>query len=81
MKLMKHYATNGTVKARVRYSRGQIKGRDCVTLYAKDYGYDLDKVFPESENGSDMMTDYFEKSRVRIFEDSPLFSRACELAH
>jgi len=38
VKMMKFYVTNGIEKARVWSGRGQlIDGRDCVTIYAKDY--------------------------------------------
>ena len=84
IRLMKHYVTNGTTKARVWYSRGAlIDGRDCVTLYAKDYGGELGRVFagdPNYKNDTDTMTDYFDKGCVRIFADSPLWSDACARA-
>lgn len=80
IRFMKHYVTNGTHKARVHYSafRMTTTGQDCVTLYAKDYSDDLCKVFGAGayENNTDMMTDYFEKGRVRILPDSPLYSAA-----
>lgn len=79
IKFQKHYVTNGTDKARVSYSRGaMINGRDCVTLYAKDYGHALSRVFDGNgyENDTDMMTDYFDKGRVRIQPGDPLFDAA-----
>ena len=79
IKLMKHYVTNGTVKARVYYSHGKLinDDRDCVTLYAKDYGGALGQVFSaEYQNDTEIMTDYFDKGRVRIFSDHPLFNEA-----
>lgn len=76
IKFKKFYVTDGTVKAKVRYSldnRGDRK--KCVTLWAKDYDRDLGKIFPEIyQNETDSMTDYFEKGRVVIFEDNPLYN-------
>ena len=84
IRLMKHYVTNGTAKARVRYSRATLTtGRDCVTIYAKDYGHDLGAVFADSgdyQNDTDLMTDYFDKGRVRIYADSPFWNAACQRA-
>lgn len=79
IKFNKHYVTNGTIKARVFYSRAVLSnGRDCVTLYAKDYIGDLGRIFRENyENNTDSMTDYFEKGEVRIYADSPLWAAAC----
>ena len=84
IKMMKFYVTNNIEKARVWYSRGQlIDGRDCVTIYAKDYTGALGRIFCDLapyENNTDMMTDYFENGRVRIFPDSPLWAAACARA-
>ncbi len=80
IKLMKHYATNGEIKARVRYSNSARRdGRKAVTIYAKDYldGPSLEKVFgAEYINESDSICDYHEKGRVVIFENNPLYSAA-----
>ena len=84
IKFMKHYVTNGTDKARVYYSKAVLtNGRDCVTLYAKDYSDNLSKIFSanEYENDSDSLSDYFEKGRVRIYSDNPLFNLAAEKAN
>ena len=61
IKLNKYNVTNGTHKARVWYSRCRlIDGRDCVTIYAKDYFSDLHRVLGAGvKNDSDSMTDYF----------------------
>ena len=84
VKMMKFYVTNNVEKAKVWYSRGQlIDGRDCVTIYAKDYTGTLGRVFRDLapyENNTDTMTDYFEKGRVRIFPDSPYWNAACARA-
>jgi hypothetical protein len=83
IKLMKHYVTNGTVKARVWYSHTVLtNGRECVTLYAKDYSDNLAKVFAEGyENDTDIQTDYFDKGRVRIYRGNPMFNAAVERSH
>ena len=77
IKFHKHYVTDGAVKARIFYGTGacyvkradgqRVLRDDVVTLYAKDYGSDLHTLFPgKAENNSDLMTDYFEQSRVRL---------------
>ena len=69
--------TETKVKARVHYSYGnRTDGREAVTIYARDYGRDLHKLFENAKNESDSMTDYFETSRVVIFADDPLFPAA-----
>ncbi len=83
VRLMKHFCQNEATgaKARCWYNRANlIKIGDAVTVYAKSYREDLAAVFGTAENDSDMMTDYFEKDRVRILPNNPLFARACELA-
>ena len=85
IRLMKHYVTDGQIKARVWYSRATlINGRDCVTIYAKDYTRELGAIFaqdPNYQNDTDIMTDYFDKGRVRIYADNPLWEQACARAH
>lgn len=79
IKFMKHYVTNGEIKARVSYSHfvHASLGVPCVTLYAKDYNHSLCNIFPnKSENNSDIRTDYFEKDRVRFFEGDPHYNAA-----
>lgn len=81
IRFMKHYVTNGALKARVGYSafRMTTTGRLCVTLYAKSCrdGDVLAKIFPKRyENDTDIMTDYFERGRARILESDPLYDAA-----
>lgn len=80
IKLMKHYVTDGTIKARVFYSRTTLTdGSKCVTIYAKDYTRELGRIFkdcPNYKNDTDTMTDYFDQGCVRIFPADPLFSAA-----
>jgi len=78
IKFMKYFVTNGEYKAKVHYVLGELKdGRTCVTLYAKEYNQNLGYIFPcNYQNNSDIMTDYFEKGRVYIFADDPLFEAA-----
>jgi hypothetical protein len=85
IKFNKHNVTNGTVKARVTYSAFKMvsTGEECVTIYAKDWmsGRVLGAIFDaEYENNSDMMTDYFEKGRVRILKGNPLYAAAYQRA-
>lgn len=82
IKFNKYNVTNTETKekARVHYSIGnRTDGRTCVTIYEKSYGNQLHKVFKgaaEVQNDSDMMTDYFENSRVVLFENHPLYEAA-----
>lgn len=76
IKFNKHNVTNGTIKARVRYCAFEFGGRNCVTISEKDYGRNLHKLFDVVENNTDSMSDYFENSRVRIFEGDALYAAA-----
>lgn len=80
IKFNKYHVTNGTTKARVFYSLdNRVDGRKVVTLYAKDYDRSLGEVFKaeyEYKNDTDSMTDYFDKGRVRLFEDHRLYAAA-----
>jgi hydrogenase maturation protein HypF len=68
----------GTDKARVYYSLdNRTDGRKCVTLYAKDYSSALCDIIPAGyENNTELMVDYFDKGRVRLFECSPHYAAA-----
>lgn len=69
--------TDTKVKAKVFYSLdNRIDGRNCVTLYAKDYTRNLGKIFAEYKNDTDTMTDYFDQGSVTLFEDHPLYKIA-----
>ena len=70
--------TETKAKARVHYSvDNRIDGRECVTIYAKDYMNDLGEIFNgEVIDNSDSMTDYFEKGKVVIFPDHPEYINA-----
>lgn len=79
VKFQKFCVTNGTEKARVFYSLdNRTDGRKCVTLYAKDYGHALGRVVDADSyrNDTDLMTDYFDKGKVVLFEDHPLYAAA-----
>jgi hypothetical protein len=79
IKFQKYCVTDGAAKARVHYSiDNRVDGRKCVTLYAKDYGHALGHLFTGDEyrNDTDMMTDYFDKGRVVLFDDHPLYTAA-----
>ena len=91
IKFMKHYVTNGTIKARVSYSVSWIYAPGCnrnvqnpktikaVTLYAKSVldGRALGKLMQdEYENHSDSQDDYYEEGIARI----PMGHQLYELA-
>ena len=74
----KYHVTDGQHKAKVFYSLdNRVDGRKCVTIYAKDFGSELSKLFAdEYQNDSDSMTDYFDEGKVVLFEGHPLYSVA-----
>jgi len=78
IKFNKHHVTNGVVKARVHYCvDNRVDGRRCVTMYAKDYSDALGVVLGDAyKNDTDFNTDYFDKGRVVLFEDHPLYGAA-----
>lgn len=88
IRLMKHYVTNGVVKARCSYSRGAVyvtpgkpETSDCVTIYGKDYAHELELIFgKEAKNDSEYITDYVVDSKVQIFPSHPLWAEACARA-
>jgi hypothetical protein len=76
-KFNRYNVTNGTTKARIRYSLdNRCDGRKCVTIYAKDYSDSLGKLFAEYRNETDTQTDYFDKGKVVLFEDHALYAAA-----
>ena len=70
--------TDGARKTKVWYSLDMtLDGKKCVTILAREYGAQLRGMFPlETENLTDLMTDYFDKDRVRLFEGHPLYQAA-----
>ena len=78
MKFNKYNVTNGAIKVRVHYNLdNRLDSRKCVTIYAKDYGNDLHKLFPNDyKNDTDSRTDYFEEGKVNLFEDHPHYESA-----
>lgn len=80
IKFNKYNVTNGSAKARVWYSLdNRYDNRKCVTIYAKDYGHTLGEMFAgtaDYSNDTDYNTDYFDKGRIVLFEDHPLYAVA-----
>lgn len=80
IKFNKFNVTNGTDKARVHYFLdNRTDRRECVTIYAKDYDRSLGRVFADCDdyqNNTDTQTDYFDKGRVVLFADHPLYAAA-----
>lgn len=78
IKFNKFNITNGADKAKVHYSiDSRIDKQQCVTIYAKDYDRSLGRVFKNDYvNDSDPMSDYFDKGRVVLFTDHPLYAPA-----
>lgn len=82
IKFRQYYITDGVTKARVSYMiSGRTDGRECVTIYDKDWSRDLGKIFKESYiNDTDSMTDYFDQGHVCLFADSPFYTEALRVA-
>jgi len=80
IKFQKYYVadTDQQLKARVHYSvDNRCDGRECVTIYAKDYSNELGQIFPANfKDDTDIMTDYIEKGRVVLFPNSPHYETA-----
>jgi len=78
IKFNQNNVTDGTAKARVSYSvcKKHNDPRQCVTIYAKEYGRQLSPIFDDVSNDTDMMTDYFEKDRITFFEGDKYYAEA-----
>lgn len=74
IKFMKHYVQDGNLKVKVYY----WKMGDYLMIAAKEYGYSLGRIFPDSVNDTDVMTDYFDKSRVKIPKDHWAYKQVLE---
>jgi len=80
VKFQKHYIQNTETKkkCRVWYSlNNRVDGQKCVIIYAKGYCDYMEGII-DFKNDTETMTDYFEKDRVVIFEDHPLYESARE---
>lgn len=56
------------------------RGADTITIYARDYvrfSAEIRGIFAV-ENDSDSMTDYFEKDRIRVKKDHPLYTQVLQ---
>lgn len=73
-----HNVALGALKARVHYSLdNRVDGRNCVTIYAKDYGGTLGKIFGSAYvNRTDTMADVFDQGNATLFESHPLYAMA-----
>lgn len=83
IKFMKHYVTNGKIKARVTYSAGNLTdGSNDVVIQAKDYSDKaLPKIFSElCKNDSDIVSSYHALNTVRITESDALYASALQRA-
>lgn len=74
----KYHVTDGTTKVRCHYSLdNRVDRRNCVTIYCKDFNSGIHEMFPEHYvNRTDSMSDYFERGKVVLFEDHPLYAEA-----
>lgn len=78
IRFMKHYVTDGTIKARVFYSGIHLQdGTVGITIYAKDYSRSLGKIFKHQYiNETDLRIDYFDEGHVTITKNDPLYDAA-----
>lgn len=72
---------NGKLQ-RCFYSSGALlhHPEGTITIYSRDYSHftkDINDAF-EVENDSDLMTDYFEKDRIRVLPSHPLYNQVLE---
>lgn len=68
---------NTKIKARVHYSLdNRTDGKNCVTIYAKDYDNKLGDIFAQYKNESNSITDYHDKGKVNLFEGDNLYDEA-----
>lgn len=77
---------NGGKLQKAHYSKGSFTpeamakygyDRETITIYAREYtGFSADvRALLTVENNSDLMTDYFEKDRIRVKKDHPLYAQ------
>lgn len=79
LKLNLYNITNGAIKVRVHYSENITReGKPFVTIRAKEYGKNgFDTLFgARAINDSESREDYFEFSRVNLFEHDELYTIA-----
>jgi hypothetical protein len=71
------FDTESKKKARIFYSLdNRVDEQKAVTLYAKDHSRALGEIFEEYQNHTDTMTDYFDRGKVVLFENHPLYAEA-----
>lgn len=82
IKFMKYYVidTETKIKARVYYRQGySTESKDYIVIYNKDYNKKLSLIFKEGViNNSDILTDYHEEERIRIYRDSPYYRQVLQ---
>ena len=84
IKFNKHNVVNTETKnkVRVRYDLdNHVSGKPVVTIRTKSILDSLRAVFAEGvQNDTDSMVDYYEKDKVNLFEDHPLYQQARKVA-
>jgi hypothetical protein len=78
IKFNKFHVTANGLRARVFYHLdNRADGRQCVTLYARDYDRRLGTIIGDAYiNETDSQSDYFDQGRAVLFPDHPLYSAA-----
>lgn len=75
---------NGKLQ-RCSYSLGALlhHPEGTITIYSREYSHftkDIQEVFTV-ENDSDLMTDYFEKDRIRVLPSHPMYQQVLAAFH
>lgn len=85
IKFLMYAVTNGVNKVKVSYSSSFNDNKEIAYITVYDQGYskgDLGKIFGDENiiDETDIMTDYFDDARVKIYPDSPHWA-ACKAAY
>ncbi len=79
IKFFKKSIKKDSIKVKVNYSYSRpdetFDGLERITIYEKDWSHNLAKIFKDTINDSDTLTDYHEAMKVKIFSDNPLFKK------
>jgi glucuronate isomerase len=79
IKFFKKSIKKDNIKVKVNYSYSRpdetIDGLERITIYETDWSHNLAKIFKDTINNSDTLTDYHEAMRVKILPNNPLFNK------
>ena len=79
IKFFKKSIKKDNIKVKVSYSYSDsssvLDGKERVTIYETDCSHNLKKIFKNVIDNNDVLTDYHECLKVKIFPDNPLFKK------